>query len=73
MKKKQHMVLLEKDYDGQQVYNLDDDVSMAFNPMANPSLTTIPVNEWGYLAGKFRLTIEWFGPEEIEEHKTELE
>ena len=73
MKKKQYMVLLEKDYDGQQVYNLDDDVSMAFNPMSNPGLTTIPINEWGYLAGKFKLTIEWFGPEELEENKTELE
>ena len=68
--KKQYMVLLEKDYDGQQVYSLDDDVSMAFNPMANPGLVTIPVNEWGYLAGKFKLTIEWFGPEEVE--STEL-
>ena len=41
--------------------------------MSNPGLTTIPLNEWGYLAGKFKLTIEWFGPEEVAEEKTELE
>jgi len=51
--------LFEKDYDGEDLYDLSRDMHEAFKEDFNPIAKTIPRNEHGIHLGTFKVTIEW--------------
>jgi hypothetical protein len=53
------MILFRKEYDGESLYDVDRDVSEAFQGDFNSLVYAIPVDEHGFQRGRFTVTIEW--------------
>ena len=53
------MKLFEKTYDGQSIVDLGRDMDELFDEAYNPELITIPVDENGFMAGVFIVTVRW--------------
>ena len=58
------MKLFEKVYDYESLYDLSRDIHESFNPIFNEEIKKIPVNEYGFLEGEFKVTIEYLPSEE---------
>jgi len=58
-----HIVVFQKEYDGESLYDLDQDIADAFEPDYNPVVDDIPQDEYGLQKGKFIVSIIWM-PEE---------
>lgn len=54
-----HLKILEKEYDGESLYDLERDVSEALIAEYNPVIMDIPQDEYGIQYGTFKVTIEW--------------
>ena len=52
-------VIFSKEYDYESTYDLSGNVEEAFDPDYNPKIKNIPIDEHGYLIGKFTVTITW--------------
>ena len=48
------MIIFEKEYDGESLIDLEDDVGVAIS-----CDEVLPVNEHGFIKGTFRVTISW--------------
>lgn len=53
------LTIFEKEYDGESVYDVDRDVSEAFQGDFNPIVKQIPRDEHGFQQGVFEVTITW--------------
>ena len=53
------MKLFEKTYDGASMVDIGRDMDELFDESYNPQLSTIPVDENGFMAGVFIVTVRW--------------
>ena len=53
------MIIFDKEYESELIGDLGRDVYEAFNPDFNTIVNTIPVDEYGFHTGIFKVTIEW--------------
>jgi hypothetical protein len=53
------MILFQKEYDGESIYDLERDVSESLQGEYNALIHSIPEDEHGFQAGRFKVTIEW--------------
>jgi hypothetical protein len=53
------MMILEKTYDGESIVDLDRDVSEMFDEEFDPRIETIPRDEYNFMKGTFKVTVEW--------------
>lgn len=53
------IVLLDKTYDGESIYDLTRDVDEAIDESMTPELKNIPKDEYGFQQGKFVVSIVW--------------
>ena len=53
------MIIFEKRYDGESLYDLPRDISEAIDSDFNEIVKEIPVDNYGFQTGKFKVTIEW--------------
>ena len=53
------VVLLDKTYDGESVVDHTRDVSEAFDKAFTPDVANIPVDEYGFWQGSFKVVITW--------------
>ena len=49
----------KKEYDGESIIDLPEDMANMFNPYYNKNADTIPQDEYGFHEGKFIVTVEW--------------
>lgn len=54
------MILMNKIYCGESLYDIDSDIYDAIS-IKNPAIAT---DEHGFLTGTFKVTLEWIPPEE---------
>ena len=55
------IILLHKEYDGEQLCDLSRDIYEAFDSQINPISTTIPKDNYNIHKGKFKVSIIWEG------------
>ncbi|ATS92402.1 hypothetical protein DLP05_128 [Stenotrophomonas phage vB_SmaS_DLP_5] len=53
------IVVFEKEYDGESLYDLDRDISEAMLEEYNDKVGQIPTNADGFQTGKFKVTVVW--------------
>jgi len=53
------MVIFKQEYDGESIYDVDRDVSEAFDSKFNPIVGTIPTDEHYIQKGTFTILITW--------------
>lgn len=53
------MVIFEKEYDGESLYDLSRDIGESFDPLYNLIIKEIPEDEQGFQKGTFKVTIRW--------------
>jgi hypothetical protein len=53
------MILFQKTYDGDSIYDVPGDVIEVFDIKFTPELGDIPVDEYGIQQGTFVVKIEW--------------
>ena len=51
--------LFNKDYCGEEICDVDRDVSEVFDSRITPAIESVPVDEHGLHKGKFRITVTW--------------
>lgn len=56
------MILFEKVYDGESLYDLSRDLHEAFKEPFNPNAKELTKDQHGFLEGEFKVTIEWIKP-----------
>ena len=55
------MIIFEKDYDGESLYDLSRDIAEAFDGDYNPVVDEVPQDEYGFQTGTFTVTVTWKG------------
>lgn len=58
------MIILEKTYDGESIVDLQRDVLEMFNEEFDPTIATIPKDEYGFHKGSFKVKVEWVSEDE---------
>lgn len=53
------MIVFEKEYDGESLYDLGRDIAEAIDVTYNPIVEEIPQDEYGFQLGTFKVIIEW--------------
>lgn len=53
------MIIFEKKYSGESIYDVSQDLADAFDSSYNPAINDIPVDEYGFQSGTFTIKIEW--------------
>lgn len=53
------MLIFEKEYDGESLIDIERDLEEAFNPRFNPLVNYVPVDQYGFHKGTFKMIIEW--------------
>lgn len=53
------MIVFEKEYDGESLYDLGRDIAEAIDETYNDAFKEIPTDEHGFSSGTFKVTIEW--------------
>lgn len=53
------MIVFDKDYDGESLYDLSRDIHEAFDSNFNSIILDIPRDEFGLMTGTFNVKIEW--------------
>lgn len=56
--------IFDKVYDGESLCDVERDVSECFNETYNEAVKEIPVDEYGFQTGAFRIQVIWIPPEE---------
>ena len=51
--------IFEKSYDGESLCDLERDVVESLSDQFNTTICDIPVDDWGFPRGEFKVTIEW--------------
>jgi hypothetical protein len=51
--------IFEKSYDGESLYDLQRDAGEAVSEEYNDKMQQLPVDQYGFTAGMFKVTIEW--------------
>lgn len=51
--------IFEKSYDGESLWDLGRDVEEAVSEEYNDKMKELPVDQHGFTAGMFKVTIEW--------------
>ena len=59
------MIVFEKFYDGESLYDIDRDVAESMQGEYNPLVLKIPSDEFGIQRGTFKVTIQWFSENEL--------
>jgi hypothetical protein len=58
------MEIFNETYDSESLYDLERDISEAFDVDYNPVVKEIPVDEHGFQEGTFEVTIKWIPEDE---------
>jgi hypothetical protein len=53
------VIILDKQYDGESIVDLNRDVSEMLDEKFDPRIKTIPRDKYGFMQGTFKLTVEW--------------
>lgn len=53
------MIILDKTYDGESIVDIQRDVHEMFNEEFDPRIETIPRDQYGFMKGSFKVTVEW--------------
>ena len=53
------MIIFEKNYDGESLYDFMRDMSEAFDSRYNPIVEEIPKDDYNISQGTFKVKIEW--------------
>ena len=53
------MIIFEKEYDGESLYDVGRDVMECFETRFNPLVKDIPQDEYGFCLGTYKITVEW--------------
>jgi hypothetical protein len=53
------MIILEKQYDGESLYDIERDIAEVFDERFNPEISAIPTDMYGFQTGTFTVTITW--------------
>jgi hypothetical protein len=53
------MIVFEKSYDGESIVDIYRDVAEAVSAEYNPVMDQIPIDQYGFSTGRFRVVIEW--------------
>ena len=53
------MLILNKTYSGEEICDIDRDVSEMFNEEYDPTVAQIPKDEHGFHKGTFKVKVEW--------------
>ena len=53
------MMILEKTYDGESIVDVQRDVLEMFDEEFDPRIETIPRDEYNFMKGTFKVTVEW--------------
>ena len=53
------ITLIDKEYDGEDIYDTGRDIWEAFHEHFNPVVKDIPCDDLGFFKGKFKIKIEW--------------
>lgn len=53
------MIVFEKEYDGESLYDLGRDIEEAIDVTFNPVVEKIPQDEYGFQLGTFKVVITW--------------
>ena len=61
------IITFEKDYDGEDLYDLERDIIESFDEKFNPIVKKIPQTKDGFQKGIFKVTVEWNPEGGIEE------
>jgi hypothetical protein len=59
-------VIFDKTYDGETIADVQRDLIESFDPRFNPKAKDIPVDEYGFQKGRFKITVEWINPNQEE-------
>lgn len=51
--------LFRKEYCGEEICDIDRDITEVFDDRMTPAIAKVPVDEYGMHAGKFRITVVW--------------
>ena len=62
-------IFYKKEYDGESIIDLPEDMGNMFDPYWNKYATDIPQDEYGLHQGKFVVTVEWVDTEDNESDK----
>lgn len=52
-------IVFHRNYDGESIVDLNRDIFECFDPKFNDSMIGIPVDEHGFMKGKFRVNVFW--------------
>ncbi len=52
-------IIFEKVYDGESLNDLERDIVESLSDQFNPIMCHIPIDDWGFPKGEFKVTIEW--------------
>ena len=53
------MIVFEKEYDGESLYDLDRDIAESLDEAYNEIVKEIPTDEHGFQLGTFKVQISW--------------
>lgn len=53
------VIVFDKEYDGESLYDLDRDIHECMDSTFNSVIDTIPVDEYNLMQGTFKVTVEW--------------
>jgi len=56
--------LFDKLYDAEELGDVERDITECFDERFNESVSGIPVDEYGFQTGTFRIQVSWIPPEE---------
>ena len=51
--------IFEKEYIAEQLSDVERDISECFNEDYNPEVKYIPIGEYGFTKGTFKVTVTW--------------
>lgn len=51
--------LFRKEYSGEEICDIDRDISEVFDARMTPAIDKVPVDEHGLHSGKFRISVVW--------------
>lgn len=60
------MKIFEKSYDYESLYDLPEEIADALDETQNKIVKKLPKDEYNYILGTFKVTLEWLPPEQEE-------
>ncbi len=55
-------MIFDNTYDGESIVDLSRDIHEAFDSDFNMLVAEVPVDEYGFMKGEFKVTVTWIPP-----------